>query len=243
MQKLMAVLMIVGLVLSLGGVAKAGIIADSVAEFHTGPGVSPVQGSDNWYYGKWASVGIPDPPHGDYDYTTDFTYDTPPDWNSGKNFIYLWYDSGAMSTMYANGGLPHGPNCYLASRGARWPIRRWEAEVTGSVLIHGEFGTSWNLDVNKPHTNSNGIIARILNNGVEIYNETVVPYQPDIPYSAGLFDVTAGDLIDFMIDPNGPAEHDWMVWTIVIEHEPVVPEPAGLGLMGLVLLAVRKRRS
>ncbi len=243
MKKLVAVLMIVGLVVGLGGVAKAGVIADSVAEFHTGPGVLPVQGSDNWYYGVWkspANVTVADP--ADYDYTTDFTYDDPPAWDPAHNFIFLWYDSGALSAMYADGGLPHGLGCYLPQRGARWPIRRWVAEVTGSVLISGELGLTVNRQTGDPTTNSNGFIARILNNGVEIYNEQVPAYQPIITYS-GLFDVTAGDLIDFMVDPDGPAEHDWTIFTIVIEEAVVIPEPAGLGLLGLVLVALRRKRS
>jgi len=251
MKKTMVVLMIVGLVLGLGGVARAGVIADSDAEFQTAPKVQPVQGFGNWYYGYW------DEPTGgyviaDYNATTDFTVEDPMAWNTGGPAGRIYFDdppsSLTMCQMYHDGAAPYGPGQWPGGRPSRWPIRRWVAEVTGSVLIHGELQVGWNYEGNKWATDATGIIARFFRNGggdqffTQVVPASQPPHEDVINYSVSV-DVAAGDLIDFMLDGDPSCAGDWTHWTIVIEHEPVVPEPAGLGLMGLVLLAVRKRRS
>ena len=40
----------------------------------------------------------------------------------------------------------------------------------------------------------------------------------------------------------GPGPEGWVTGVQIIDTTPPIPEPAGLGLMGLALLATRKRK-
>jgi len=243
MKKLMAVLIVVGLVLGLGGVARAGVIADSVPEFWAGAarGICPTQGHANWYYGYWDKGTDFDgyQPHTDFVFAHGFyfnatePYGWPPD--KGRCMMYnMWPTYACLSS---HGGHPGAPPQHSELH----VIRRWVSEVTGSIVITGEYDVYSN--------SSNGIDLRMYREGVVFYAQYVPPGRgkgnPPYPTYSVSVDVVAGDFLDFAIEPHGGAygdmSNDTTLFTIVITYEPPVPEPAGLIGFGLLALCRRRR--
>jgi len=202
---------------SLARPAQAQIIADSVAEF------SGTQGGSNWQYGFYANPGVSPS-------FTQFTIFNNNVWQESQTFP-------PYTALFDVGGHPGGANYFPASE--HWAVRRYTAEVSSPLLLQGNIA-KWYSNV--PETT--GIVGRIFRNGVEVYSQLITGGdEVGVNYSVRLNNVTAGDLLDFAIDPNGDDYSDLSRFTIKAS---VVPAPSSLALalMGIVLSfpAYHKRR-
>lgn len=99
-----------------------------------------------------------------------------------------WEDTQAFSTPWvlATGGHPGVTDL-------SWSVRRWTAGISGDIRITGSFysGDIWCGD---------GTHVRILHNGTEVYQYLDINTETPVPYAVELA-ITAGDMIDFAIDP------------------------------------------
>ena len=194
------------------------VIADSVAEF------SGTQGDDNWRYGSYAvsldADGIYDPN------TTDFRQ-----FINLPNIAFLnnWnvdeekWDLSVKTTNPQNtelrddGAIPAGTD---TSSEVHHPVRRWESEITGGLLIHGT--------IDNPDPSGDGIIARILIDGEEVYSREVNGGSAEY---AIIRQVQEDQKIDFMLDagPAGSAAGDNTLWDVTIEDvTPIVGDMDGV---------------
>lgn len=213
------------------GQAKAGVIADSVAEF------SGAQGQDNWYYGYWDRTSDSD---GVYDPVTDFQPMTQfiigPSINFGHQadtHAPAWFvqDGSFWTALWREGGHPSGTN---GNQGRlpfeHWTTRRWISEVGGIIHISGYPAN---------HPNYGGLSdARILIDGTEIWSAHI---NSPTPVTYGIDAVVSwGSKIDLMIDPHMSSDvSDQPYFTATI-----TPEPTNAALMvyGLTVAFGRRAR-
>jgi hypothetical protein len=104
---------------------------------------------------------------------------------------FVWNNPGVgqpldFPQLDANGGHPAQVNLY-------WAVRRWTSNYNGNININGDF---FDRDVNC----GDGANVRIFQNGTQVYEYLNIPGN-SIPYSISL-SVSAGDIIDFAIDPK-----------------------------------------
>jgi hypothetical protein len=192
------------------------VIADSVAEF------SGSQGADDWRYGYWNATN-----DDDYDPdTSDFTLfiNVP-----AVGFINTWDVDSMKWDLKVRTNNPH--NTELRSDGAlpagsdsdtqvHHPIRRWTSEITGGVMFHGT--------IDNPDPSGDGVIARILIDGEEVFSREVNGNSGEYKV---IRQVTTGQKIDFMLDPGelDNAAGDDTLWDITIEDvTPIVGELDGV---------------
>ncbi len=181
------------------------VIADSVAEF------SGNQGENNWRYGSWIkssdSDGVYEPDSSDF----RLFINAPP-----VAFINTWdvagmkWDLKVRSSnpqnveVRSDSALPSGSN----SDEVHHPIRRWTSEFTGGAMFHGT--------IDNPDPAGDGVIARILIDGEEIYSREVNGSSAEYKV---IRQVTTGQLIDFVLDP-GELDNDVgdeTLWDVTIE--------------------------
>ncbi len=164
-------------------------LADSIADF------SGRQGQAGWFYGYWNAGADAD---GRYAPATDFT---PFPWGQGGagpgNFWdgarWKWFDGDPPFTeLNATGARPNGAN----NGALHWAVRRWVSPVADRVRITGT--------LNNPAVNGDGVVGRILVDGVEVFAGAV--NGSSMPYDVQA-EVTEGAAVDFAIDP-GPAGND-----------------------------------
>ncbi|TVZ57636.1 putative secreted protein (Por secretion system target) [Flavobacteriaceae bacterium MAR_2010_105] len=134
---------------------------------------SGTQGQNNWSYGHYLAF-------------------------DSNNFIplsnwtgFVWNNPGVgqpldFPQLDANGGHPASNNLY-------WAVRRWTSDFNGDVTISGDF-----YDRNTGC--GDGANIRIFKNGNQVYEYLNIP-GGSVPYTINL-NVSAGDKIDFAIDPK-----------------------------------------
>ncbi len=165
-------------------------LADLVAEF------SSVQGQNGWYYGYYAT------PDSAASFTQMAVFDgfnwkesaTQPPWT------ILWNDGGHPSQQ--------------AGQPTHWAVRRWVSDFAGTVRLSGELAK---INVGGVGLTHQGVIGRILVDGIEVFNHFVpsadtvgVNYVITVP-------VSVGSTIDFVIDANGDDTADGTRFTAVID--------------------------
>ncbi|MCA9198829.1 MAG: lamin tail domain-containing protein, partial [Planctomycetales bacterium] len=189
------------------------VIANSTTEFNS------FQTLNNWRYGFWEASSDED---GVYS-VDDFD-------------AFSWTGLSTVSpfnhwdgTKWDLAVAPNLPNTEMRSDGARTsgtnssdvvhhPIRRWTSEVTGSILVSGT--------LNDLDSAGDGVIARILLNGNEVYSQAINGNM--VSYSR-IMAVQQDDIIDFVIDP-GPAQNDVgdnTEFTVLIEDITAIVGPDG----------------
>ena len=180
------------------------LIADSVAEF------SDSQGMENWRYGYWTKSDDND---GVYEAnTSDFKpfIKVPLAFLNSWNADEMMWDlslptlSPQATQLRSDSVLPSGSN----SGKVQHPIRRWESEISGGILIHGS--------INNPDAAGDGVIARILVDGDEVYRQHFDGNTADFSL---LRPIQTGQNIDFVLDPGDDDNDvgDDTQWTIQIE--------------------------
>jgi hypothetical protein len=199
--------------------AGAQIIADSVVEF------SGTQGQDSWYYGyiePSSSMNI--------QLMTEFV----PDGNPITGDIWYVSEGSYWTSLYATGG---SPNSDTGQSGGRipidqWAVRRWLSEVDGQITISGNI-----YDI--VAQTGDGILARILVDGTEIYSYDLAASDTvGTNYSVTAM-VNLGSTVDFVIDPKVTGHSDAAAFTSTIS---VVPEPMSslLFIAGGATLGIRR---
>ena len=176
----------------------SGSVADSVADWS-----SAGQGSARgWTYGYYRRSGDLD---GIYQ-TGDFTAfpraggNAVSPTNAWNGTNWQLSTTTPVTALTATGGTP------ATTTAQDWPVRRWTSPLNGRVLITGAVGHS--------NAGSNGVICRIQQNGTSIFQRTINGVTEGY---AVLAEVTAGSVLDFMIDPNGAETADTnAVFTAVI---------------------------
>ncbi len=194
---------------------------------------SDVQGQDGWYYGQYATPGD------SATFEQFLHYDVYGDWweyfTGQPPWRMLWDDGGIAD--------------------ATWTVRRWVSDVSGTVSITGELA-----DVNNNGFGGDGVIARILLNGAEVFSQYLYwapgdPGPTPLAYTLTGVSVDVGDVIDFAIDPIGSAYYDDTRFTATIELAAAAPPPGtgtvpapgalalwAAGLLALGAAAGRRRR-
>ena len=183
------------------------IVADSVAQF------SGTQGLDGWQYGYIDIASglsfVPFPvyqsnypishPSGSPSWVIDSLPAQPP---FPDNFLY--------TALWAIGGMDNGLVSSHVSR-EQFDDRRWVSDVNATVTISGFFGS-----VDPPSNVQDGTAALILVNGVTIWLNESTGYYPSTPYSV-LTGLTAGSIVDFIVEPRVNDFNDEHVFTATIQ--------------------------
>ncbi len=195
------------------------LIADSVAEF------SGVQGQNNWYYGYYDG---PFTSSGFQQMTQFEIGKTPPLAETVPNW---WVDEKTLWTLIAADGTH--PNGVITSFGRtpveHWSVRRWVSEVEGEIEISGKLAKS------PGQIGGNGVIGRILVDGIEIWSQAIANTQ-GINYKIKTT-VKAGSVVDFAVNPNASNDLvDSTVFTATLTHT----EP---GLAGVTVYLDRNNNS
>ena len=172
-------------------------IADSQSEF------SGTQGGGSWQYGSH-------PPFSSLLFLQLSSFDGTR-WSGSQSFSTPYLDS--------TGGHP-GVDDFA------WAVRRWTAEVSGTVTISG---TARDRDTSC----GDGSHVRILQDGIEVFQILNVG-AASTPYSLDLT-VTTGQAIDFVIDPIFDTGCDDTEFTALITQGPAVPSITGWGAAALFL--------
>ena len=183
-------------------------IFDSAEEF------SGTQSQDNWYYGYYDGNSAFPFSSSDFEEMPVFT-------NNATWIIHRGDRSGYWTSLSANGGHPNGPvgNYYQGTE--HWPVRRWVAEIDGTILIEGNLRKS-------SSRYGDGIIGHILLNDDVVFSQRI--YGNDltgVDYSIQV-DVNVGDTIDFAIQPVSNDQYDSTYFTAIgtvineITNEPPV---------------------
>lgn len=144
-------------------------------------GFSGVQGKCGWSYGYVApATSSAFLPMGEYDAAGE-----------------TWYVQDTVFWTFLSRTTTH-PNGVTTSGGRtavdHWSVRRWTANYTGAIRITGSVKKAPGT------TGGNGILARILIGGNELYEQNIID-------ELGMtFDVSAnvavGQSVDFVVDPN-----------------------------------------
>ncbi len=174
--------------------ARAGIIADSIADF------SLVQGQDGWSYGFYDETdGAPYNPAG----FTQFDVANAPDnnWKASDALVPSPPGPGEENNTFlsinAVGGHPTGVDIDGQDR-ILWAIRRFQSSLAGPVSIA--------YDIHKLNTtnlNGGGITGRIFVDGVEKLTQFIANADGTGVQGVLTVPVSVGSLIDFVIDPLG----------------------------------------
>jgi MYXO-CTERM domain-containing protein len=211
---------------------QAAVVADSAADF------SGTQGQGGWYYGYYQGS-----------------------FNPGSFYLMNQYDANS-STWYIQsnnyntllnsvGGIPNGAISNSKVKLEQWAVRRWVSDVEGQITLRAVIGEPWfaaSID--------NGLTARIYMDKTQLASFNTA--EPGVlgpngvvepPYTATL-SVSRGTILDFAIDPNYSRNFfDYASFKVTISDNPVaVPEPGSaslalVGLLGLAMPAIRRRRS
>lgn len=191
---------------------------DSVQEF------SGTQGQGNWQYGYYTSTG-------DADSFVLMSYYNSAEWDWASNGWTESQQYSPITTLWAHGGHPNGPN----NGPVHDAVRRWTSGADGVVHITGSYSTTtvWG-------STRVGVIA----DNVRIWSDLASGY------SVKTFEisrtVSTGSHIDFFINSNGPDYDDSTNFAFVGAVGPVPePEMYVLALVGLagVVLSVRRQRA
>ncbi len=169
--------------------AQTGDIADSIAEF------SGTQGQYNWFYGYYDKTVDANQTYQSQDFiqfpSSPGPYGSANYWTGSS---WDWYNGNPPWTeLNSNGGHPNGSN----NGNIHWAVRRWVSETPGILNI------TIRLAKGNPGCGS-GTTGRIFHNGVEKFSKTIT-YNDSTGITTNLiiYDVNAGDFIDFVIDPTG----------------------------------------
>jgi hypothetical protein len=178
-----------------GSFADSTTLANSVNDF------SLAQGQGNWYYGYYATPG-------NSSTFTQMQYTTQnvdgfagPGWQQTLN-------PPPWTGMWAQGAHPSGPNDGPVYQ----PARRWQSTASGSLTISGLVG-----DTGTPGFNVDGITCLIFVNGTEVFSQHVDAGTQQ-SYSVNV-SVTAGQYIDFVIDPGSTDYSDHGLFTAAISEQ------------------------
>ncbi len=184
--------------------ARADVLADSMAEF------SGVQGQDSWSYGFYDRTADVDDVYQSTDFQEFSTTGTFPGFGLNEDGDWDYLDADGISslnppwtTLSPTGGHPNGTN----NTDEHWAVRRWVVEKSGDLQINYDLDTAgW--------TNS-----QLFLNGDRVLVRTIPGVQPRMQESVALLNVTAGDVLDFIIDPNGNDGVDTTVLQMTIEDQ------------------------
>ncbi len=115
----------------------------------------------------------------------------------------FWHGNQADSTPLI------GPAAMMAGADdLAWAVRRWTSDFTGQISISGAY-----YDIDNSCTDS--LKVRILQNGQELFSDDQVGSQ-STSYSLSTF-VQAGDLLDFVVDPDSVAHCDTAYFSVTIQ--------------------------
>lgn len=168
---------------------QTGNIADSVAEF------SGTQGVDNWFYGYYNKTLDTNQTYQSQDF---IQFPSSPGPYGSANYwtgsLWDWYNGNPPWTaLDSKGGHPNGSN----NGNTHWAVRRWVSETPGILNI------TIRLAKANPNCGS-GTTGRIFHNGVEKFSKTITYNDSTgITTNVIIYNVNAGDFIDFVIDPTG----------------------------------------
>ncbi|MFK7787194.1 MAG: hypothetical protein AB8B56_18880, partial [Crocinitomicaceae bacterium] len=160
------------LIIDLDANGNASITASNSQLANSSTDFSASQGGNGWSYGHYLAF------------------------DSG-NFIplsfngFVWNNPGVgqpldFPQLDPNGGHPAAVNLF-------WAVRRWTSNFNGNINVTGDF---YDRDLGC----GDGANIRIFQNGVQVYEYLNIP-GGSVPYSIPLT-VSAGDIIDFAIDPK-----------------------------------------
>ncbi|HON08973.1 MAG TPA: hypothetical protein PLW02_12825, partial [Verrucomicrobiota bacterium] len=168
---------------------QTGNIADSVAEY------SGTQGLNNWFYGYYNKSVDTNQTYEPQDFvqfpSSQGAYSSANFWTGS---LWDWYNGNPpWTTLDSQGGHPNGSN----NGNIHWAVRRWVSDTPGILNI------TFHLAKADPNC-GNGTTGRIFHNGVEKFSKTI-GYNDSTGISTNviIYDVKAGDFIDFVIDPTG----------------------------------------
>ena len=146
----------------------------------------------------------------------------------GKPFFYLGRDNdGARETaMVANLGAhlwqyPADPLCYARSDAHQAPtaahkaVRRWIAPSDGRIKIRG--------GVARSQAGGDGTDIRILHGSEERFERVALQKAAGVVPLLQVFDVRAGDRIEFEVGAGGSATSDDVVWKNVLIYATLDP--------------------
>ena len=159
-----------------------GLLANSVTE-HSG-----VQGQANWFYGYYPKGADLD---GIYNHDTDFITNDP-NWTFSGGTWLLGPGDPPWTFLNSTGGHPNGTNSGIY----QLAMKRWTAEVTGSMSVH--------IRLAHPGGCSSGTTARLYLNGVSVWSQAVNSNDAT-GYWGEVFlpDVKVGDHLDLGLDSVG----------------------------------------
>ncbi|MFM1769719.1 MAG: hypothetical protein RJA22_2248 [Verrucomicrobiota bacterium] len=166
-------------------------VADSSLDF------SGVHGQDNWFYGYYnQSTDTATPGYQTNDFIA-FPRDGTTTLSAGNYWMgtaWDWYAGNPpWDYLDATGGHPNGSN----SGQVHWAVRRWRAEVAGTLRL--------TLRYAKSNTGGgNGTTGRAFRNGTQVWSQTVGGTDGvGVNVTLTISNVAVGDLLDFAIDPLG----------------------------------------
>ncbi|WP_199248851.1 SBBP repeat-containing protein [[Phormidium] sp. ETS-05] len=171
------------------------LIADSQSDF------SGVQGQNNWQYGYYDNSLT----SADFKLMTEF-----------NNNIWRVQQGVLWTGLTRNGGHPNVEGVGGAANDTQWAVRRWTSEVDGKINISGNLAK---IDTIPESGLENGIIGRILVDGVEVWSQAIGATDGvGVDYSIDLT-VSQGSAVDFAIDANGNQLSDTTKFTSTITRE------------------------
>ena len=165
--------------------AAGGTYANNVSDWSA----TGQQGANGWYYGFYNKTTDVD---GIYNPFTDFNSGDPQwAWNGGA--WALGPGDPPWDFITAGSWHPNGDN----NGGVHWVVRRWVSETAGSIRARITFAK-------ESGACGNGTTLRVFHNGAEKFSRTLA-FNDTIGLSTNLLmhEVTAGDLIEFALDPLG----------------------------------------
>ena len=221
-----------------GHFLRAGVIADSIAEF------SLVQGQSNWRYGIFDQTAF-----GAYKTSGFANFDTPDAinniWRASDDQASVTSSSNAENNEFlrlsAAGGHPTGTGIGGQDR-VIWAIRRYTSEVAGLIQIDFDLRKE-----NFANANGGGITGRIFVDGIEQYRQFIGTTDGVGVQSSLLTNVQVGSFVDFVIDPLGvPSVRDSDPYSpradgthfSAVISTATVPEPGSLCILGLCALSL-----
>ncbi len=182
-------------------------VADSQNEF------SGEQGQDGWFYGYYDERADAEDGDGVYeasefipflndgsgitwdDESFDSWMDSENHWDGTKWDLLVNTANGPWTEVTATGGHP-AANAQ-GDLSVHWAIRRWVSDEDGDFVINGL--------VNNGSASGDGTVGRILLDGEEIWSAVTNGDTIDIDVPVTL---SAGSILDFVIDPDGSGVYD-----------------------------------
>jgi hypothetical protein len=225
-------------------------VADSIADWTT----TGTQGQNGWFYGYYdvrfdAPLNGGDGVYGAGDFQPFLrngtnTLSPANNWDGSK--FDLAANVAPWTELSSGGGHPAANG--QGEQSVHWAIRRWVSDVSGQTQITGSFFNGGAGD---------GDVGRVFLNGVQVYSGLTDGLAAAFNLSLNL---AVGDVLDFAADPNGSGTTDINLMndgsdgfnfnvSVLGPGAPFVPIPepssvvmAALGGIGLLTLALRKRR-